>query len=173
MMLLCIMIRITSFRNSKNFGTNIISALYGLYFTIGCRFESRGRTITGCSTRIAGTVFLVPSNLLLNGWNYVALTEDWELTVDQMLNNKKIVYCDEAIFYDEQPVNLKIMWRQRVRWSRGHWLICVQKLLKLIRGIFDKIKTQKGSLYDILINILPFCIICYLFYFMGWINLYC
>ena len=150
---------VTSFRNSKNFGSNIISSLYGLYFVMGCRFESRGRTVTGCSTRIAGTGFLMPSSLLLNGWNYVTLTEDWELSADQILQNNKIVYCDEAVFFDEQPTNFKIMWRQRVRWSRGHWLVCKEKMGEIIKGFFDKTKKRKGSLYDISMNILPFCLI--------------
>ena len=90
---------ITSFRNSKNFGSNLLSAMYGLYFAYGCRFESRGRTVLGCSTRVQGTGYVINSKIVKDGWNYVTLTEDWEFTADQLLQNNKIVFCDEAMFY--------------------------------------------------------------------------
>ena len=122
---------ITSFRNSKNFGSNIISGMYGLYFMIGCRLESRGRTVLNCSTRVQGTGYVINSKLVEDGWKYVTLTEDWEFTADQILKGQKIKYCDEAVFYDEQPTSFKVMWRQRVRWSRGHLLVYLQKTKEL------------------------------------------
>ena len=50
-----------------------------------------------------------------DGWKYVTLTEDWEFSADQILRGNKIKFCDEAVFYDEQPVSTKIMIRQRLR----------------------------------------------------------
>ena len=152
---------ITSYRHSKNFGYNMMSGLYGLYFLNGCRFEMRGRTATNCSTRVSGTGYLMSSNVVKNGWNYVTLTEDWELTADQIIENHKVVYCDEAEFYDEQPTSFKVMWRQRVRWSRGHLLVCVTRLKDLLKSLFGKKKEHKYkvSLYDNIANILPFGLI--------------
>ncbi|MBQ7642263.1 MAG: glycosyltransferase, partial [Clostridia bacterium] len=92
---------ITSYRNSKNFGANAISACYGLYFILGSALESRGRTSVGCSTRVHGTGYVIPPEIVKDGWNYVTLTEDWEFTSDRIMNDTKIVYCDDAIFYDE------------------------------------------------------------------------
>ncbi len=148
---------ITSFRNSKNFGTNLISGLYGLYFAAGCRMESRGRTVTGCSTRVQGTGYVINSNVVKDGWHYVTLTEDWEFSADQILLNNMIRYCDDAVFYDEQPTSFKIMWRQRVRWSRGHLLVFYARIKDLLKSIFvgGEKHRHKGSLYDIMINILP------------------
>jgi len=54
---------ITSCRNSKNFGANVISASYGLYFLSGCRFECRGRSVLDCSTRVQGTGYVINSNI--------------------------------------------------------------------------------------------------------------
>lgn len=154
---------ITSFRNSKNFGSNIMTAMYGIYFAYGCRFESRGRTVFGCSTRVQGTGYVINSDIVKNGWNYVTLTEDWEFTTDQILSGKKVVFCDEATFYDEQPTTWKIMWRQRLRWSRGHLLVWIARFKDLIKGIFTPIKKggcrNKFSLYDISVNMLPVCVI--------------
>lgn len=154
---------ITSFRNSKNFGQNLMSALYGVYFMQGCRFEARGRTLVGCSTRVQGTGFLISAEAMKDGWNYVTLTEDWELSADQILRGHKIVYCDEAVFYDEQPTNNSIMVRQRIRWAKGHLLVCLTRFGDLLKGLFLPKKKggakYKVSTYDILINILPICTI--------------
>ncbi len=154
---------ITSFRNSKNFGENLISACYGLYFMYGCRFESRGRTVLGCSTRVQGTGYVIPNAIVKNGWKYVTLTEDWDFTVDQILGGEKIEFCDEAVFYDEQPTSLGVMWRQRLRWSKGHLLVCMARLPDMLRALFTPRSKggsrHKGSLLDIIANILPVCVI--------------
>ena len=146
---------ITSYRNSKNFGSNLISGLYGVYFAAGCRMESCGRTVLGCSTRVQGTGYLINSKIVKNGWPYVSLTEDWEFTADQILYDNKIRYCDDAIFYDEQPTNIKIMWRQRVRWARGHLLVFYARFTDLIKQLFKKDTKHHMSLYDITAYILP------------------
>ncbi|MBQ8372309.1 MAG: glycosyltransferase family 2 protein [Clostridia bacterium] len=154
---------ITSFRNSKNFGSNLMSACYGIYFINGCRLESRGRTALGCSTRVQGTGYLISSKCLKDGWDYVTLTEDWEFTADQILQDTKIVFCDDAMFYDEQPTTFKVMWNQRVRWAKGHLLVFLTRFKDLVKGFF-KPKShggtrKKGSTYDIFVNILPVCVI--------------
>lgn len=152
---------ITSFRNSKNWGSNLMSSLYGIFFASNCRFESRGRTVLGCSTRVQGTGYLINSKLVKNGWPYVTLTEDWEFSANEIINNNKIRYCDEAEFYDEQPTTFKVMWRQRVRWARGHLLVFKEKGAELIKNIFSvkNARKNKFSLYDIFINVMPMCLI--------------
>lgn len=146
---------ITSYRNSKNFGSNLLSGLYGIYFLTGCRMESCGRTALGCSTRVQGTGYVINSNLVKNGWDYVSLTEDWEFSADQVLMNNRIRYCDDAIFYDEQPTSFRIMWRQRVRWSRGHLLVFCARAKDLLRSLFSREVRHKYSLYDLTTNMIP------------------
>ena len=158
---------ITSFRNSKNFGSNMMSGMYGLFFMFGCRFESRGRTVCGCSTRVQGTGYVINSKIVKDGWPYVTLTEDWEFSADQILQGRKIVYCDEAVFYDEQPTTNRVMLRQRLRWSKGHLLVCLTRCKLLFKSLFGKrkipspngdgtmIKNNKYSKYDIFVNCLP------------------
>ena len=150
---------ITSFRNSRNFNSNVIAGLYGIYFVIGSRFESLGRTVLGISTRVQGTGYVINSDLVKNGWNYTQLTEDWEFSADQILNGNKIKFCNDAIFYDEQPTNLKIMWRQRVRWSRGHLLVFFTKFKDLMSSLFSFKKEKSFSNYDTMINTSPYVIV--------------
>ena len=151
---------VTSYRGAKNFGTNWISGMYGLYFAFGCVYESRARTLLGCSTRVQGTGYVIASDVVKNGnWPYVSLTEDWEFSADQILNGNRINYCDEAVFFDEQPTKFSIMWRQRIRWSAGHLLVCKTRLKDLFKALFSKNTKHRFSVYDILTNILPFTLI--------------
>ena len=147
---------ITSFRNSKNFGYNMMSGFYGIYFLAGCLFEMRGRTTLNVSTRVSGTGYLVNSEFIKDGWKYVTLTEDWEFTADQIILGHDIFYHDDAEFFDEQPTTFKIMMRQRIRWSRGHLLVTLTRTIDLIKALFSKKNNgRKMSIYDILANILP------------------
>lgn len=164
---------ITSCRNSKNFGSNVMSASYGLYFLLGCRFESRGRSVVGCSTRVSGTGFLFNAKTVENGWNYVTLTEDWEFSADQVLQGRNIVYCDDAMFYDEQPVGHKIMLRQRLRWAKGHLLVFLTRFKALFKRLFKRTpkgqKQNKVSTYDIMVNIMPICVMSATIVILNWI----
>ncbi len=154
---------VTSFRNSKNFGENALSAMYGLYFMYGCRFEARGRAVLGISTRVQGTGYLISSQIVKDGWKYVTLTEDWEFTADRVLMGSKITYCDEAVFYDEQPTKPGIMWRQRIRWARGHLLVFISRYFDILSFLFTPKRSvsikQKLSVYDLSVNVLPIGII--------------
>ena len=157
---------ITSFRNSKNFGSNLLSGMYGMYFLYGCRYEMRGRAAVGMSGRVYGTGHLMSSKVLKDGWPYVTLTEDWEFTADQLIDEHKIKYCDEAVMYDEQPVDFGVQWTQRVRWQKGHLLVFKTSLGKLIKNLFNPKKKYKISTYDLCANSLPFCLL-YVFLWVG------
>lgn len=157
---------ITSYRNSKNFGYNLMSGMYGMYFLYGCCYEMRGRAAVGMSGRVSGTGHLMSSKVLKNGWPYVTLTEDWEFTADQLIDGHRIRYCDEAEMYDEQPVDFGVMWTQRVRWQKGHLLVCKTSLGKLIKNLFNPKKKYKVSTYDLMSNSLPFCLL-YVFLWIG------
>ena len=72
------------------------------------------------ATNIQGTGFLFANEIVKDGWKYTSLTEDRALTADAVAQGYEITYQDEAEFFDEQPVSLRIAVRQRLRWSKGH-----------------------------------------------------
>lgn len=154
---------ITSYRNSRNFGSNYMSCLYGIYFISACRFEARGRTVCGCSTRVSGTGYLFPPRLVEHGWEYVTLTEDWEFTADQLARGCKVLYCDEAEFFDEQPLTMEVMLRQRLRWARGHMIVFFTRFRTLMKSLFSRGNGLDGrrrfSVFDISASILPLGVI--------------
>lgn len=152
----------TSYRNSRNFGSNYMSCLYGIYFISACRFEARGRTVCGCSTRVSGTGYLFPARLVEEGWEYVTLTEDWEFTADQIARGNKVLYCDDAEFFDEQPLTVRVMLRQRLRWACGHMIVFFTRFQTLMKTLVSRKKLdgkRRFSAFDISVTILPLGVI--------------
>lgn len=128
---------VTSFRNSKNTGQNWISFSYAMHWLNKCATEHRGNNLFHLSCRIQGTGFLFSNKYVKNGWNYVTFTEDRDFCSDVVLKGGRVVYCEAARFYDEQPSKLKVAWRQRVRWAKGHLQSSVKNGPRLFKAIFN------------------------------------
>lgn len=127
---------ITSYRNTKNFSESWIASTYALHWLRSIRSNHRARSVLRLATNIQGTGFLFASEIVENGWKYTSLTEDRALTADAVAQGYKISYNDAAEFYDEQPTNLKIAFRQRLRWSKGHLLAFLETGPYLFVNIF-------------------------------------
>lgn len=149
---------ITSYRNSKNYDTNWISAGYSLWFLREARFLNNSRMIlkTGCA--ISGTGFLVHDDIIEknNGWKHHLLTEDIEFSIDNAINGEIIGYCDKAKIYDEQPYDFEQSWNQRLRWAKGFYQVFAKYGLNLAKTIFTK---RSFSCYDMFMTIMPAMII--------------
>lgn len=127
---------VTSYRNTKNFGDNWISASYGIHWLRTIRFEHRARSFFHLATRIQGTGFLFSHEIIKDGWNYTGLTEDRAFCADAVANGYKISFNNQAEFFDEQPVDIKIAMRQRIRWAKGHLQAFTETGGKLFSHIF-------------------------------------
>lgn len=151
---------ISSFRQASNFSENIMTVLYGAYFATSCILGARGRTVLNISNRIFGCGYLFNSDMVREGWKYVSITEDLEFSAKEILNGTGIRYCDDAVFYDEQPSSFKIMWRQRLRWARGHILVIRESFTDLARAVFEPERKNRFAAYDMAtFNTLPTFII--------------
>lgn len=147
---------ITSYRNTKNFGDNWISASYGIHWMRTIRTEHRARSVLRSATRIQGTGFLFANEIIKDGWHYTSLTEDRALSADAAVAGYRISYNDEAEFYDEQPVDIRIAMRQRIRWAKGHLQAFTESGGKLFVGIFRYIgKIRSFICFDMFSIILP------------------
>lgn len=127
---------ITSFRNTKNFDDNWIAASYGLHWIKTTRSEHRARSLLRVATRVQGTGYLFANELIKDGWNYTCLTEDRALCADAVAKGYAISYNHEAVFYDEQPVDIRVAMRQRIRWAKGNLQVFAQTGGKLFGHIF-------------------------------------
>ncbi len=144
---------VTSYRNSKNYGRNWISAGYALWFLRESRYLNHARYLLGTSCAVSGTGFLFSRKVLeeTGGWPFHMLTEDIEFSINQIVHGRKIAFCKDAELYDEQPVTFSQSWRQRMRWARGYLQVFKGYGLRLIKG------SVKGSFscFDMSMTIMP------------------
>jgi len=119
----------TSYRNSKNYGDNWISAGYGLWFLRDAAFLNEPRTRLGLSAVVSGTGYVFSRDIMLRcgGWPFHSLSEDTEFTVNSILQGHRIGYCGEAELFDEQPTSLVQSCRQRMRWVRGNLMVFLKE----------------------------------------------
>ena len=177
---------ITSYRNTKNFDENWISANYALHWLRSIRTGHRARSVLRLATNIQGTGFLFANELVRNGWKYTSLTEDRAFTADAVKEGYRISYNDKAVFYDEQPISLKIALRQRLRWSKGHLQAFIEtgpglflniffgKMFRknkqnvkgnIILKIIESIRHRFAS-FDVLMLMLPSSVVYFLLWFI-------
>ena len=130
----------TSYRNSKNYGTNWISSGYGLWFLREAVYLNKPRAILKTSCAVSGTGFMIHRDIINenDGWHYYLLTEDIEFTVASIIKGEKIGYAAGAMLYDEQPETFSQSWRQRLRWAKGYLQVFRHYGGKLIKSIFGK-----------------------------------
>ncbi len=145
---------VVCYRNSKNYSDNWLSAGSGLWFHRASRHLNNPRTILGVSCEVNGTGFFVHRDIInrQGGWIHHLLIEDIEFTVDNVLHGEKVIYCHEAMVYDEQPSKFSQSWWQRVRWTKGYLQVLKNYGLKLIAAFF---KGKGFSNFDMLMAISP------------------
>ena len=146
----------TTYRNSKNFDENWLTAAYSIWFMHEARHLNYPRMLLGAQCMISGTGFVVSAKVMKdnNGWPYYLLTEDIQFSVVSTINQLKIGYCDTAILYDEQPSTWKQSWKQRMRWAKGFYQIDGKYLGDLAKGVITA-KGRRLAFYDILMTVLP------------------
>jgi len=145
---------VTGYRNSKNYGSNWISAGHALWFIRESKYLNHARMILNTSCTVSGTGFLVKRDILKKngGWKYHLLTEDIEFSVDQILKGETIGYCPDAVLYDEQPVLWSQSWNQRSRWSKGFYQVLGKYGFKLFEAAVQK---PSFACFDMLMVLFP------------------
>ena len=145
---------ITSYRNSKNFGTNWITAGYSLWFLREARYLNQPRMALNTSCAVSGTGFLLHRDIVAKnrGWKHHLLTEDIEFSVDSVIQGETIGYCSSAKLYDEQPTSFRQSWTQRLRWSKGFYQVFGKYGSSLIKTMVSK---HNFACYDMLMVIAP------------------
>jgi cellulose synthase/poly-beta-1,6-N-acetylglucosamine synthase-like glycosyltransferase len=105
---------------------------------------------------VSGTGFLVNSQIIKknNGWKFNLLTEDIQFSVVNILEGEKIGYCENAMFYDEQPTTFKQSWNQRMRWSKGFYQVMFKYGRELITMMFKR-REMFVSCYDMFMTLAP------------------
>lgn len=147
----------TSYRNSKNFASNWISAGYGVWFLREAKYLNQARLTLNTSCAVSGTGFFIASEVLerAGGWKWHLLTEDIEFSASSIIDGIRISYTPDAILYDEQPTTFKDSWNQRCRWAKGFYQVFFHYAKGLLRGIRVNPKGYRFACYDMLVTLAP------------------
>lgn len=147
----------TSYRNSKNFDSNWISAGYGVWFLREAKFLNQARITLNTSCAVSGTGFFIADDVLrkAGGWKWHLLTEDIEFSASSITDGMRIEYCPTAVLYDEQPTTFRDSWNQRFRWAKGFYQVFANYALGLVKGIFKNERGHRFACYDMLMTIAP------------------
>ncbi len=145
---------LTSYRNSKNYGDNWISAGYALWFLRESKYLNYPRMLLDTSCAISGTGFMFSKKIAkeMDGWKYYLLTEDIEFSTDNIIKGNRIGFCKNAMLYDEQPNEFGQSIRQRMRWAKGYIQVFRDYGTRLIKGTF---KGESFACYDMSMTIMP------------------
>ena len=147
----------TSYRNSKNYGSNWITAGYAVWFMREAKYLSQARLTLGTSCAVSGTGFFISAKIIdeMGGWKYHMLTEDIEFSTNAILAGERISYTPTAVLYDEQPITFRDSWNQRFRWAKGFYQVFWHYGARLAKGIATNPKGSRFACYDMLMTIAP------------------
>ena len=83
----------------------------------------------------------------LGGWPYHTFIEDIESSA-AVIEQEQVYYAHNAIFYDEQPENMRDSMRQRLRWVKGLYQVFVLYVGRLIKGMFTGKKKLSEAVFS-------------------------
>jgi len=75
---------------------------------------------------LPGTNYVIRRELIesLGGWDEMALTEDAELTIRVYQAGSFVKFVPTSVSWEQEPETLRVWFRQRHRWVRGHNYLC-------------------------------------------------
>jgi cellulose synthase/poly-beta-1,6-N-acetylglucosamine synthase-like glycosyltransferase len=131
---------ITAYRANKNFNAGVRASLTCTLMSasmIGFKLFST----YNINPIITGPGVLLSSGIIteMDGWHCKTLSEDVELSAVLIKMKKRAYFVYDAVFYDEQPVTIKMIWRQRLRWTAGTNQVFNRNWFSIIGRIFSKV----------------------------------
>jgi len=128
----------------------------------------RGKDAIGLFVPLTGSCYFVRKSVLeeVGGWDDKALSEDMELAARLTGKGYRIKYAEDVRSWQESPSQLRLLFRQRLRWFRGTMEVGLKYgglVRKLDRRCFDAEVTFAG----------PYLFIpCFLGYFISLYSLF-
>lgn len=102
---------------------SFVTKWFAIYWMLYTFLFSYPRQKMGLSAFLTGTGFAVKKEVLSVGWRTSSITEDVEFSVQQCLAGRRVAFCLEAVCFDEQPSDIRVLFRQLIRWCTGSYQI--------------------------------------------------
>jgi cellulose synthase/poly-beta-1,6-N-acetylglucosamine synthase-like glycosyltransferase len=125
---------------------------------------------------LPGTNYVIRRELLdsLSGWDDSALTEDAELTIRIYQSGSYVKFVPASVSWEQEPETLRVWFRQRNRWVRGHNHLCRKYAGRLLRARPRRVGLEllySLFLYYIFFFAIIVSDILFLFSLAGWIRI--
>lgn len=101
--------------------TNLVTRFQAVEYVTSQNLERRAFAMLNCITVVPGAVgaWRKADVIEAGGFSDETLAEDQDLTLSLGRAGKKVVYAEDAIAYTEAPTTMRMLARQRFRWSFG------------------------------------------------------
>ncbi len=135
---------------SKNPDDCWLSRIISVGQIISAVFFQKPKYFLGLSATFHGKGICLKKNIVSNfPWDEDCLTEDLEMQMRLISSGIFIHWAEDAIVYDEQPVNIRQYMKRTIRWTRGSLDTAKKHLLGLfMRFLGNKdIKALEGFIY--------------------------
>ncbi|MDO4568689.1 MAG: glycosyltransferase family 2 protein, partial [Clostridia bacterium] len=124
------------YRASKNEHASWISELFAAFWRVMLRCQNMPFYWLSLPCLVGGTGFILRADCLpKDGWHTWTLLEDVEFSLQQALAGRRVVPVPDALFFDEQPTDLKTAVLQRYRWSVGGMQCMKRYVPQLLRWL--------------------------------------
>lgn len=109
-------------RTAKNPYDNHFSQCYEVYYACQNYYFNHTRMNLNLSAALNGSGFMISKKIIEeNGFEIHTFIEDVEYTGICAFRDQRIAFVENAVTYDEQPINFHTSWIQRKRWATGMW----------------------------------------------------
>lgn len=130
---------VTGRRVSMNPYDTLVSKWYSVYWSIVSELFCRSHSNLHLSSLLSGTGFAFSVSILNdNKFCTLSMSEDIEFSIQQNLKGIRVDYVEDAIFYDEQPTRLSVMYKQLRRWTTGSYQITKMYSVRMLKELFHK-----------------------------------
>jgi len=113
---------------SINPDVNMLTKFISYEETVRYETYMRGKDVLGLFVPLTGSCYFVRRGVLLevDGWDGGSLSEDMEIALKLTEEGHRIRYAPEICCWQEYPVNLVQLIKQRLRWFRGSMEIALK-----------------------------------------------
>jgi cellulose synthase/poly-beta-1,6-N-acetylglucosamine synthase-like glycosyltransferase len=114
--------------NFINADENMLTKFISYEETVRYETYLRGKDVLNLFVPLTGSCYFVRKNILnkVGGWDGKSLSEDLELSTRLVEAGYKIRYASDVQSWQENPVNLRQLFRQRTRWFRGSMEVAIK-----------------------------------------------
>lgn len=100
---------------------NLISDCSGMTYIALDRMGNKAKSRLGYTLSLCGQGMYIDGDFIreLHGYPFRSITEDYEIAGECMRRGYAQYYCDSAVVYSEEPVEISEYDKRRVRWIQG------------------------------------------------------